>query len=125
MIYAIALLMIVDPALTALFTPLHPQLGRYEVLTSPEPLSAVIHEVGNGDWRVEALAPLDAFGNAGSYDKTALARLYGGRRVSVSRGWIQRNGQFESVTLFSPYPDASFGRLTEGTLIIRFIICCP
>ncbi len=117
--------MIIDPALAAAFTPLHPQLGRYEVFTSSEPLSVVIQEVGKGGWKVEMLAPLEAFGNAGSYDKSALARLYGGRRVSVSRGWIQQNGRFESLTLISPYPDASLSHLNQGTLILRFIICCP
>ena len=117
--------MIVDPVLAGLFTPLQPRLGRYEVLTSAAPLSEVIQEVGNAGWKVELLAPLQAFGNAGAYDKAALARLYVGRRVSVSRGWIQRNGHFESLTLISPYPDASLSRLNPGTLIVRFIICCP
>jgi hypothetical protein len=116
--------LLADLKLAALFTPRRPQLGRYEVLTSPEPLSLVIQKLGRAQWTVETLAPLDAFGDAGAYDKSALAQLYGGLRASVSRGWIQENGQFESLTFISPYPDPSLTRLNPGTLIIRFIICC-
>jgi hypothetical protein len=111
-------------SLTQLFTPTRPQLGRYEVLTSPESLSSVIQAIGRPDWAAEAVAPLDAFGHAGSYDKPALARLYGGVRPLVARGWIQQNGRFESLTFISPYPDPSLTRLNPGTLTIRFIICC-
>jgi hypothetical protein len=73
---------------------------------------------------VEALAPLDAFGSGGLYDRAALARLYGSRRPSVARGWIDEAGRFESLTLISPHPDAGLTRLEPGTLIIRFILCC-
>jgi len=66
-----------DPALTALFTPARPQLGRFEVCTTDDPLE--------GD--AEALEPLDAFGAAGPYDRAALQRLYGGTRVRVQRSW--------------------------------------
>jgi hypothetical protein len=113
-----------DPALTALFTAGRPQLGYYEVCTSTEPLSVATQQLGKVDWQVETLPPLDAFGAAGGYDKSALSRLYGGRLVSVARGWIQGNGRFESLTLISPYPDRTLSRLVPGTLIIRFIICC-
>jgi hypothetical protein len=109
-----------DPRFATLFTPAHPQLGRYEVCTSTRPLDALVR---NG-WPIEPTAPTDAFGAAGAYDRAALARLYGGRRPLVARGWIQGNGTFESVTLVSPYPDPSLTHLEPGTLIIRFIICC-
>lgn len=107
-----------DEALTVLFTPRHPQLGRYEVCTTPTPLAVVAHP----EWKVEALQPLDAFGAAGSYDRPALSRLYGGRLPSVARGWIQQDGRFESLTLISPYPDATLTRLMPGTLVIRYIV---
>src|SRR5207249_7219739 len=72
-----------DPALTALFTPRHPQLGRYEVCTTSEPLEGVNANSGPGDrpaatdWR-EAL---EACGAAGWYVRVVLARAY-----SVARG---------------------------------------
>ena len=101
--------------LVALFTPPHPHLGRYEVCASDEPLRPV-----NGAG-IEELEALDAFGTAGTYDRPALARLYGGTRVQVSRGWMRTGGRFESITRLSPYPDASLTHLLPGTLEIRFI----
>ena len=74
-----------DAVLTALFTPARPQLGRYEVCTTREPLTAVARP----EWRIETVPPLDAFGAAGAYSRAALSRLYGGRRVSVARGWTE------------------------------------
>ena len=55
-----------------------------------------------------------------SYSRAALARLYTGQRVRVVRGWIDRGDRFESVTLLSPYPDATLTRLVSGTMIIRW-----
>jgi hypothetical protein len=109
-----------DPAFTRLFTPPHPQLGRYDVCTTGEPIAAVARP----GWRIEAAPPLDAFGTAGAYDRAALVRLYGGRPVRVARGWRETEAGFESLTLVSPYPDPSFTRLESGTLIIRLILCC-
>jgi hypothetical protein len=115
-----------DPALTALFTPTHPQVGRYEVCTTVDPIEAV----AESHWQVETLEPLDAFGSAGPYDRFALSRLYSGRRVRVARGWRQslgsardeRDAVFESITLISPHPNASLSALETGTMIIRLII---
>jgi hypothetical protein len=112
-----------DPAYVAAFTPARPELGRYEVCTSPKPVSELIQEAG-GAWKSQTAAPLDAFGAAGAYDRAALSRLYGGRRVEVARGWIEENGQLVSLTFISPYPDPTLTRLNPGTLVIRFIICC-
>jgi hypothetical protein len=109
-----------DPALTALFTPPRPQLGSYDVCTTPRP----IDEVADSRWPVEQVPPLDAFGSAGTYNRSALARLFGGRRATVARGWTTRDGRFESVTLISPHPDATLTTLQPGTLRIRLIICC-
>ena len=119
MMYAI-LIMIAqtcDPALTALFTPPHPRVGRYEVCTSIDPIEALAERA----WTIEALEPLDAFGHAGPYDRFALSRLYGGRRVRVAHGWHERDGEFESITLLSPYPDASLTHLMPGTMMIRAV----
>jgi hypothetical protein len=104
-----------DPALARLFTPAHPRLGRYEVCVSSEPIQPL-----NGG-PVEALEALDAFGAAGSYDRPALSRLYGGTRVQVARGWTLEGNRFESITRLSPYPDASLTHLQSGTLEIRFV----
>jgi hypothetical protein len=107
-----------DPALAALWTPAHPQLGRYEVCTSPRALA----EIADAGWKVEATPPLDAFGDAGSFSRAAVARLYGGIWPSVARGWIEENGRFVSITLVSPYPDRNLGALEPGTLIIRYFV---
>jgi hypothetical protein len=107
-----------DPVLTALFTPARPQLGRYEVCTTREPLTALVRP----GWRIEMVPPLDAFGAAGPYDRGALTWLYGGRRATVARGWTEHGERFESITLISPYPDATVRRLMPGTLVIRHVI---
>ncbi len=109
-----------DPALARLFSPLRPRLGRYEVCASAEPLTAL----AQAGWSIEALPPLDAFGTAGAYDRARVARLYGGKRAQVARGWRRSQEGFESITLVSPYPDPTLNRLEPGTLIIRFILCC-
>ena len=107
-----------DDRLTTLFTPLRPQRGRYEVCTTEQPLTSVA-EPG---WAVELVAPLDAFGSAGPYNRAKVARLYGGQRAAVARGWVEHNGQFEAMTLISPYPDATLTRLESGTLVIRYFL---
>jgi hypothetical protein len=102
MIYALPLILLAaaaggapvscDPVLAAMFTPVRPHVGRYEVCTASEPLGEAS----------DALEALDAFGAAGTYDRARLARLYG--------------------TRISPYPDATLSRLLPGTLEIRFIL---
>ena len=106
-----------DPAFAALFTPERPVLGRYEACTDPRPLA----DLAPADWTVEALEPADAFGGAGSYDRAAVARLYGGTRARVARGWSETGDRFEAVTLISPYPGPALTTLEPGTLIIRWI----
>ena len=107
-----------DAGLRALFTPLRPQLGRYEACATREPLTAIARP----GWRIETVPPLDAFGAAGPYDRAALSRLYGGRRVIVARGWTEHGNRFESLTLISPHPDATLTHLLPGTLVIRHVI---
>jgi hypothetical protein len=110
-----------DPALTALFTPLRPERGRYEVCTTTDLLVDVAAAPGGAHFAPSELvdAP-DAFGAAGPYNRAALARLYGGTRVRIARGWAQYPDRFESVTLLSPYPNASLSRLLPGTMIIKW-----
>ena len=120
MIYAIALIVLhgCDPAWAALFAPIRPVLGRYEICVVADPIEAVA-EPG---WTIERLDALDAFGAAGSYDRSKLAQLYGGTRPLVAHGWQQLGNQFTSTTLISPYPDVTFSRLEGGTLVIRWIL---
>jgi len=122
MIYAIAVIVLqtCDPAWTALFTPLRPTLGHYEVCASEDQIEALARDGTFAE--VERLDPLDAFGAAGAYDRRKLAQLYGGLRPSVVHGWRQTADHFESITLVSPYPDPALGRLLPGTLVIRWII---
>jgi hypothetical protein len=113
-----------DPVLTRLFTPAHPRLGRYEVCATPRPLA----DVAPRGWTIDAVGALEAFGGSnvfggvGGLDRSALARLYGGRSANVARGWLQDAGRFESVTLVSPYPNVSLTALEPGTLIVRFVL---
>ena len=119
---ALAALLTCDPALTLMFTPSRPQLGRYEVCTAAgsieETMAADTRGLHYGD--IEALEALDAFGAGGPYDRARLARLYGGTRVRVARGWTETTGGFESVTLLSPYPDPTLEHLQPGTMMISW-----
>lgn len=120
--YLLAAALSCDPALTALFTPPRPGLGRYEVCTTADPIDRVA--VGTPDQPhyspVESLEALEAFGAAGTYSRSALARLYAGKRVRVMRGWIQQGERFVSVTLITPYPDAALTKLFPGTMVITW-----
>jgi len=127
MIYAIAFILLqgCNPTLAALFAPAHPELGRYEVCAEPDSIDAII-AVGRPEGlhysNPEFAEPLDAFGAAGAYDRAKVARLYGGSRPRVARGWRRDADRFESFTLISPHPDVSLERLVPGTLVIRWII---
>jgi hypothetical protein len=122
--YLLAASLACDPALTALFTPLRPLIGRYEVCTTADPLERVAAPAPDGPQYgpSEALDPLEAFGAAGPYDRAALARLYAGQRVRVARGWVERDDRFESITLLSPHPDATLARLRPGTMVIKWTL---
>jgi hypothetical protein len=119
------------PALARLFTPLQAPTGAYRVTVLAEGMSGALEQVKKalapdapaggpaGSWQVQSLDPLEAFGTAGVYDRSKVARLYTGRRVSVVRGPVERGGQVvAAVTLISPYPDATLSRLEKGTLVI-------
>jgi hypothetical protein len=112
----VAALVACDPALTVLFTPRHPQLGRYDVCTTAQPIESAAPAGSD----IEAIEALDAFGSAGEYDRSKLARLYGGTRARVAHRWTQEGDAFESVTFISPYPDATLTHLLPGTMLIRW-----
>jgi hypothetical protein len=107
-----------DPELVRLFTPLEPQLGRYEVCTASESIDVVAPR----DWQRRQESPLDALGSAGAYNRSAVRRLYGSRAATVARGWVEHDDRFESITMISPYPDARLARLATGTLVIRLVM---
>ena len=114
-----------DPVLTALFTPTHPVIGHYEVCTTTLRLEALVSErqLDGPPFtysEAEELNALDAFGAGGLYRRSKLARLYSGGRATVVRGWRQDGDRFVSITLISPFPDATLSRLTPGTMEIRF-----
>ena len=107
--------------LTRLFTPPNPLIGRYEVCTTGEPIDhSRLESLRRGE--IEALEALDAFSGAGTYKRSALARLYGGTRVRVARGWSASTDRVESITLLSPYPDQSLAHLMPGTMAIRLTV---
>jgi hypothetical protein len=119
------------PSLARLFTPRQAPVGAYTVTVLTEGIDAAAARVKRalapdasagdplGSWQVQSLDPLEAFGAAGTYDRSKVARLYAGRRVSVVRGPVERNGRVvAAVTLISPYPDATLSRLEKGTLTI-------
>jgi hypothetical protein len=107
-----------DTRLARLFTPIVPQLGRYEVCTSTQPLDALAPP----DWPRRRELPLDAFGSAGTYDRWAVRRLYGSATALVARGSVRHSDEFASITMISPHPDPALERLLPGTLVIRFIV---
>jgi hypothetical protein len=119
------------PSLARLFTPRQAPAGAYAVTVLKAGIDDALRLVKKalapgtkagdpaGAWQVQQLDPLEAFGTAGTYDRSEVARLYVGRRVSVARGPVEQGGKVvAAVTLFSPYPDASLSRLEPGTLVI-------
>jgi hypothetical protein len=120
-----------SPELAKLFTPRHVRESAYQVTVLKDGIEGAVRIVQGalapgvgpddpaGAWRAQQLDPLEAFGTAGVYDRSRLARLYAGRRVSVVRGPVERNGAVvAAVTLISPHPDATLSRLKPGTLAI-------
>jgi hypothetical protein len=100
--------------------------SSYRAFISPLPLDRVLQSLAAtglasppGAWQPESQPALDAFGRAGRYDRSKLARLYGARRVDVARGPRVGDGRVvETWTLISPYPDPQLERLEPGTLML-------
>ena len=121
----------VDETLTRMFTPRAVPRGTYLVYVTEVGLDEMVGAFKalspasnpRGAWTPGARDPLDAFGEAGPYDRSKVARLYVGLRARVARGPIVIDGRtVASITLISPYPDPSLTRLRPGTLIIEFRI---
>jgi hypothetical protein len=119
------------PALARIFTPRHAADGVFTVTVVDRPIEAAWKVVRqsfegfglatgpDGKPTVTEEEPLTIFGSAGSYNRSKLAGLYAGRRALVSRTPITQDGRtVASLTLVSPYPDATLQRLEPGTLAI-------
>src|SRR3712207_1875633 len=72
------------PEYLPLFAP-RAHRDAYRAYVSARPLDEVITTLP-GASEPRELTPFDAFGQSGSYNRWKLARLYGARRVRVSRG---------------------------------------
>jgi len=113
------------PAYVSLFAPSAHQ-ASYRAYVSPAGLEATLEQIladpgilrPPGAWTRQAQVAYDAFGLSGGYNRWKVAGLYGGRRADVVRGPRLGQGQMESWTLITPYPDEALQRLEPGTLII-------
>jgi hypothetical protein len=115
-----------SPAHRDLFAP-GAWRASYRAFVSPLELGRVLRLLAGhpellptpGGWQEAAVLPLDAFGQAGSYNRWQLLRLYGPERARVARGpRVSGEEIVESWTLVSPYPDPTLQRLEAGTLLI-------
>lgn len=115
------------PEFVPIFAPRGPRAEAYRVSVTALDLDTVLKRLTGdatllrppGAWMARSVAPLDAFGQTGAYDRWALVRLYGARGPRVARGPRAVDGRVtESWTLISPYPDATLQRLEAGTLLI-------
>jgi hypothetical protein len=113
------------PEYVSLFAPtLHRQ--AYRAYVSPRRLEDTLEQLladpgvlhPPGAWTPQAQIPYDAFGLSGSYNRWKVAGLYRSRRAQVARGPRLDQGQTESWTLITPYPDQTLQRLEPGTLIL-------
>jgi hypothetical protein len=115
------------PRFLPLFAP-RAHREDYRAFVSPQSLDRVLVELTNapqlqhapGSWTAVASAPTDAFGEAGTYDRFRLLRLYGATRTRVAHGpRVGPDGQvIEAWTLVSPYPSPDLSRLEPGTLLL-------
>ena len=116
-----------DAALTRLFTPPGVPAGTYVVHSSAETIETLTSRLREldlspapGAWQATRPEAHGAFGQEGLYDRARLARLFNGKRVTVVRGSLTREGRRLAYTLVSPYPDATLSRIVEGTMVIEF-----
>jgi hypothetical protein len=111
--------------LARIFTPLTAPTGTYSVTTTSRAIADLAAALkacdtapAEGAWQVSHLEARDAFGQAGIYDRLRLAQLFGGTRLDVVRGSMERDAVRDGYTLISPYPDASLTAINPGTLVI-------
>ena len=113
------------PEYVRLFAP-RAHSGAYRAYISPagleETLATLLTDASvlrpPGAWESQSQIPWDAFGLSGSYNRWKVAGLYRSRRARVVRGPRLDQGQLESWTLITPYPDPGLQRLEPGTLIL-------
>jgi hypothetical protein len=115
------------PAFVGLFAPAGTRANAYRAFVADVDLDGALRVFAAdpalsrapGAWAPQPVLPLDVFGQAGRYDRSRLARLYGGRRPRVARGARLVDGRpIETWTLISPYPDPALQRLERGTLLL-------
>jgi len=107
---------------TTRFAPADPDAaGLYVVCRSARPLDELRRELSPGPlpWPVESRGAADAFAGAPPEVRRALALLYGGRLLSVSRGWRRRPPEgVDAISLIAPAPGDTLETLVGGTLVI-------
>jgi hypothetical protein len=115
------------PEYLPLLAPAGVRGTAYRVYVSPLDLETALRRLNAdaslvrapGAWEPRPMLALDAFGLAGRYDRSGMARVYGARQPHVARGARAEDGRVvESWTLISPYPDTALSRLSEGTLLV-------
>jgi hypothetical protein len=115
------------PGYLALFAPGGARGTAYRIFVSPADLDTALRRLETdgslvrapGAWQPRPALPQDAFGLAGRYDRSALARVYGARQPRVARGARMEDGRVvESWTLIAPYPDPAMRGLEAGTLLV-------
>lgn len=115
------------PEYLPLVVPAGARAAAYRVFTSPLDIDAALRRLRNdaslvrapGAWQPRPTRPWDALGQAGRYDRSGMARVYGGGQPRVARGARSVDGRVvESWTLIAPYPDTDLRRLESGTLLI-------
>ena len=123
---------VADATLTRLFTPVGAPSGQYVVSRVDRPIAEVAAELkaldpqpATGAWEPLRPEAHDAFGYDGPYDRSRLARLFRGRRVTLVRGSLKDAGQRVAYTLISPYPSPALDAIVDGTMVIRFHVPPP
>jgi hypothetical protein len=124
-----------SPALAAIFLPRHAPPGAYRLAILDAPIETARAEImaalaagakvdqPPGAWAIRQSEPVEAFGEAGIYERSRLARLFTGKPAQILRAPIERGGNVvASVTLISPVPDADLTRLSPGTVAILFVV---
>lgn len=113
-----------SPPHARLFAPPH-GAERYHFLLTEASIDDVARlcrerwpSPSKGSWMVAPGSAGDAFDVAALFDRSRLARLYGGSRPKIARGPIGSPNTRAVVLLLSPYPDADLRRLNPGTLIM-------
>jgi hypothetical protein len=115
------------PQYLPLLAPVGSRRTAYSVYVSPFDLETNLRQLDRdaallrvpGAWQARPASPWDAFGRAGGYDRSALARVYGARQPRVARGARMQDGRVvESWTLIEPYPDTTLRQLETGTILI-------